>query len=338
VRVILGAALAVSMTSCAMLNAVRSGNVAGAANEAARVARITKEINEECSALDGKQISIEEESGLGGAVMMKLAEQTKGIYVEPSADLGDSFKAEDWANKLPAPAKGPRTDLHVYLNTLGKSLASFSSRPNIDWKFVVVESDALNAYGVPGGTVAVTTGLLKLVENEAQLAGVLAHEIGHVTLRHSQTAYKDAKKGTCISVYTAKRMGAEAAGAAPFSVSAIANAAEVFSGGRFDVDKMSGEVLSKLVEPVVDLIVNKGVGAAKEIEADTSATELLIFSGYDPKEFKKLLGKLPEGGMGHPPNKERQAVVDKVIADNAAFAATTPKTPPLDARVKAALK
>ena len=68
---------------------------------------------------------------------------------------------------------------------LGERLAAESERPNLPWTFRVVDDDVVNAFALPGGFIYVTRGILAHMSDEAELAGVLGHEIGHVTARHS---------------------------------------------------------------------------------------------------------------------------------------------------------
>ena len=67
---------------------------------------------------------------------------------------------------------------------MGRWVASQSERPELPWRFGVIESNDLNAFAAPGGYVVITKGLYKKLTNEAQLAGVLGHEIGHVVKKH----------------------------------------------------------------------------------------------------------------------------------------------------------
>jgi predicted Zn-dependent protease len=78
----------------------------------------------------------------------------------------------------------PDPKLQEYLNNIGQRMAKISHRPNLPFQFKVVDSDVVNAFAVPGGYVYFTRGILAHFNNEAQLAGVLGHEIGHVTARH----------------------------------------------------------------------------------------------------------------------------------------------------------
>ena len=83
--------------------------------------------------------------------------------------------------------------VHKYVTLVGSVLASASSRPNLKWTFVVLDTDGVNAFAAPGGFVHITRGALALIQNEAELADVLAHEIGHVTLKHTVKAIQKSK-------------------------------------------------------------------------------------------------------------------------------------------------
>src|SRR3954465_3262808 len=76
-------------------------------------------------------------------------------------------------------------DVTKYVSLLGSVIAQASTKPKIDWKFIVLDTDGVNAFAAPGGFIHVTRGLLGLVRNESELAGVLGHEITHVTERHT---------------------------------------------------------------------------------------------------------------------------------------------------------
>ena len=77
--------------------------------------------------------------------------------------------------------------LQEYFSRIGLELAKISHRPDLPWKFTVLDTDVVNAFAVPGGYVYFTRGILAHMNNEAELAGVLGHEIGHITARHSVT-------------------------------------------------------------------------------------------------------------------------------------------------------
>ncbi len=75
--------------------------------------------------------------------------------------------------------------VHKYVSLVGTVLAQASSRPNLNWTFIVLDTDGINAFAAPGGYMHITRGALALLQNEAELAGVLGHEISHVTGKHT---------------------------------------------------------------------------------------------------------------------------------------------------------
>jgi len=74
--------------------------------------------------------------------------------------------------------------LQRYVDGIGQKLARESHRANLKWTFTVLDSPDINAFALPGGYVYITRGLMAYLDSEADLAGVLGHEIGHVTARH----------------------------------------------------------------------------------------------------------------------------------------------------------
>ncbi|MBL7700538.1 MAG: M48 family metalloprotease [Chitinophagaceae bacterium] len=79
----------------------------------------------------------------------------------------------------------PDSSLQKFINEKGKQMAAISHRPNLDYQFRIVDSDIINAFAVPGGYVYFTRGIMAHFNNEAEFAGVLGHEIGHIAARHS---------------------------------------------------------------------------------------------------------------------------------------------------------
>ena len=81
--------------------------------------------------------------------------------------------------------------LAAYVNELGQKMAKISHRPHLKYEFKVMDSPVINAFAVPGGYIYITRGILSYLNNEAELAGVIGHEIGHVTARHSAQKYTE---------------------------------------------------------------------------------------------------------------------------------------------------
>ena len=82
------------------------------------------------------------------------------------------------------------------INLVGRSLARYSERPELDWRFAVLNSDSINAFAAPDGYVFITRGLYDLARDDDQLAGILGHEINHITARH---ALKIVSRGEFVS-------------------------------------------------------------------------------------------------------------------------------------------
>ncbi|HEX6065983.1 MAG TPA: M48 family metalloprotease, partial [Longimicrobiales bacterium] len=76
-------------------------------------------------------------------------------------------------------------ELQAYVRRIGMELARASERPELPWRFGVIDDPTPNAFALPGGPVYITRGLMSLMNSEAELASVLGHEIGHITARHS---------------------------------------------------------------------------------------------------------------------------------------------------------
>ena len=95
--------------------------------------------------------------------------------------------------------------LQRYVEEIGLRLARSSERPNLPWHFAVVDAPAVNAFALPGGYIYLTRGILPFLNNEAELAGVLGHEIGHVTARHAAQQYTQATSAgvglTILSIF-----------------------------------------------------------------------------------------------------------------------------------------
>lgn len=210
-----------------------------------------------------------------------------------------------------------------YVNKVGLWLALQTERPNLPWHFGVLDSPTVNAFSAPGGYVFVTTGLLKLIDNEAQLAGVLGHEIGHISGRHALKSYSAVKYSQCDAATTGGSMLAKGLDMAP-ELRRAAAYAKFFSGGNFDLDSkdMAAGLIASLADGFIDSFISEGLAAPDELEADKYAIELSTFAGYDAAEYEKFLQKLPASGDNHhPPLAERSKAIHAVRSELAAFSA-----------------
>ncbi len=176
----------------------------------------------------------------------------------------------------------PATD--DYLQRLGLSLAPAETPENVKWRFRVIRDLEINAFALPNGSVSVNSGLLSRMENEAQLAGVLAHEISHVVNRHSYLENRSArKKMVAVDIMLA------AASAGSY-------------GGTGIIPAISTAMGNLLPMIVVETIF--GYSRELEHEADVYAVDALYRRGYDLREFSRgfeLLRSGPEVDLSKEP-------------------------------------
>lgn len=173
--------------------------------------------------------------------------------------------------------------IQEYVNTVGARCAENSERQDIRYTFTVLDSEILNAFAAPGGYIYVTSGLLAAADDEAELAGVLSHEIGHVIGRHSVRAMQNA-----------------------LGVQVIA---EILLGDR------EGGGWGQVAGAGAGLFMLRN-SRENEFQADQFGVKLAVVSGYDPEGvlrfFEKLLAETgggPEGFAGwlstHPATQDR---------------------------------
>lgn len=145
----------------------------------------------------------------------KIGQVTKGI--EKAKDTVDELTFTD-AEEMDLGAKisemlrdkyGVVQDkaIHKYVTELGSLLAAESTRPGLKWTFVVLDTPGINAFAAPGGYIHITKGALGMLTNEAELAGVLGHEISHVTFKHTINAINKANRTNVVLKGAAKATG-----------------------------------------------------------------------------------------------------------------------------------
>lgn len=150
--------------------------------------------------------------------------------------------------------------LQRYVNDVGLWVASQSQRSKLPWRFGVIDSPGINAFAAPGGYIVITLGLFSLLENEAQLAGVLGHEISHVVKKHHLKALqKTMKRGVWAKL-----------------------------GVRALADKGDHDKLDKVVNAGVQLYAS-GLDRELEFNADNRGVVLAARAGYDPYALLDVL-------------------------------------------------
>ncbi len=133
---------------------------------------------------------------------------TGGLSEEGEAEMG-----REQHPKVLAEFGGAYEDpeLSRYISSIGNFLAQTSERPDLNYTFTILDTPVVNAFALPGGYVYITRGLLALAENEAEVAGVLGHEIGHVTARHTAERYGQTVAANIAGVGLGVLLGGEAA-------------------------------------------------------------------------------------------------------------------------------
>ena len=178
--------------------------------------------------------------------------------------------------------------INNYVNRIGQELAKKSDRSDIPYTFQVVDDKAVNAFATMGGYVYINTGLMLKAENEAELASVIGHEIGHIVGRHSINQMKDR---------------------------AIAQG--VLSAAGLD--------RTQAVQIGVELAVNRPNSRSDELEADRFGLDNLTKAGYAPSAMVSFMKKLLEKGNSvptfistHPATSERiKLLQEKIPAQSA---------------------
>jgi len=216
--------------------------------------------------------------------------------------------------------------LQSYVNRVGRWVASQTERPDLPWHFGVLDSPAINAFAAPGGYVLITRGLYEMLDNEAQLAGVLGHEIGHIVRRHHVTVMQ--------------------------------KSAAVSAGARAVQRETRSQLVNNLIGTGAEVFA-RGLDKDAEFEADQIGIVLAARAGYSPYGLVEVLHKLAARGANdaslallfktHPQPGERLTQLGEALAPRVAqlpagkeppvrqVAASVPPPPPAKpARVEGA--
>ncbi len=244
----------------------------------AQLGGITKRVGQVADAkdkYDDWKMSESEERKLGETVSAKLR-QSFGVYQDK--------------------------DVAKYVSLVGTVLGQASSRPALDWQFIVLDTDGVNAFAAPGGLVHITRGALGLIRTEAELAGILGHEITHITAKHTVNSIQKNK---------VVKLTAEEAG----------------SGG------LAASAISKLAEAAYKDVINNAFDRDDEVEADKVGVTLANKVGYAPGALSVVLTRIADrnkdqaepNGMfaSHPLIKDRLSNIAKVIKDGKLGATAT---------------
>jgi len=250
----------------------------GASPALAQFGRVTDTLNkaQKVKKLADLKVTDAEERQIGQQVSDKLVE-TFGVYQDPAVTK--------------------------YVALVGTVLAQASSRPGLDWQFVVLDTDGVNAFAAPGGFVHITRGLLGLIKNEAELAGVLGHELTHITGKHTVNA---------IQKNEGFQLATDEIGAA---------------GG------MTQALVTRIAQAAYSDILDNKFSRNDENDADEKGVQLANKIGYAPTGLTSVLTKLVErnkdakepNGLfaSHPAIKDRITNIEKVIRERKLTATAT---------------
>jgi len=229
--------------------------------------KTSKILKQSVGALQAFQpIGFEEEKAIGGSLAVEVFNKFGGMYKNPA--------------------------VQQYITLVGKAVAEVSDRPDIDYYFAVLNTENPNAFATPGGYVFVSVGLLRLLENEAQLAGVLGHEIAHITQKHALQTLQRSKRLAGLSSLTLTAMDKDA--------------------GLFD----------QVINEVSEVLFTRGLDKELEFEADKFGADYAYRMGYHPrglKDFLKILGKAESRGSSiflstHPSPVDRYKRLSQLLS------------------------
>jgi len=184
-----------------------------------------------------------------------VSDATKGIDEKDEIVVGREIAGR----MLGAAPLVPDPDLQSYINRVGRWVASQTERPDLPWHFGVIDSASINAFAAPGGYILITRGLYEILDSEAQLAGVLGHEIGHVVRRHHITVMQ---KSAAIS-----------------------------AGARIAQRDGRSQIVNSLIGTGAEVMA-RGLDKGAEFEADQIGIILAARAGYSPYGLVEVLHKL----------------------------------------------
>lgn len=168
----------------------------------------------------------------------------EAVAVEAFSRFGGEYPNQNWTR---------------YINLVGKTIAEVSDRPTLPFHFAILNSQEQNAFAAPGGYIFITVGLLKTLKNEAELAGVLAHEVAHVTKQHMLETI---------------RRGAVLGSVSEFTLTAM---------------KKDPAMFSNVIDQMTEVLFTKGLDKEKEFEADVVGIEYAYRAGYHPQGLRDYL-------------------------------------------------
>jgi predicted Zn-dependent protease len=155
----------------------------------------------------------------------------------------------------------PNDNLQRYVMLVGLSVANASPNPTAPWMFGVVDSPEVNAFSGPNGYVFITRGALMQLKDEAELAGVLAHEVGHVCAHDGLEQVRAAEQRGAMQ--------------------------DLMKAGGSDVQQFSA-----IADLGVDVLTKQAYSQPQELRADSAAVQIMSAAGYDPTSYLQFLQRM----------------------------------------------
>jgi predicted Zn-dependent protease len=208
-------------------------------------------------------------SACGTTVVNPVSGQAERSVMDESSEIAQGAKAHQQVLQEYGVYNNPA--VQAYVNALGQRLAAQSHRKQLQWHFTVLDTPTINAFALPGGYVYVTRGIMAYMDSEADLAGVVGHEIGHVTARHgAQRATSQQNAG--LGVLAASVLGVV-----------------LESKGIAGAGKMAGEVSQTVAAGYI-----ASYGRDQELQADALGAEYLARNTFDPRNMIDVIRVLKD--------------------------------------------
>lgn len=226
-----------------------------------------------------------------------LKQSTRDFTEDEEADIGRMVSARI----LKTYPLSTNDKLQRYVTLVGNTVAAYSARPTLEWHFAVIDTPIVNAFSAPGGFIFITTGSLKEIHSEAELASVLGHEIAHATQKH---ILREIKRANVIS-------------------SARDLAATTNQGSNW----LNNDLGRRIGDLAYEKLFTTGLSRRDELEADKIGAELADAAGYNNAAFITFLEGLKslEGSTEmrqltatHPAPGDRMTALKPTIADHGA--------------------
>ena len=249
--------------------------------------------------------------GCGTNVVNPVTGRNERTVMDEQTEIAEGAKAHQQVLAEYGALANPR--LQAYVNDIGQKLARQSHRANLKWTFTVLDSPEINAFALPGGYVYITRGIMAYLDSEADLAGVIGHEIGHVTARHgAQRATSQQNAGIGVLAATVLGVLIEGATGVQGSAQAASQIGQGVAAGRLasysreqetQADELGAEYLSRTrynpnnMIDVIEVLKNQERFAADQARAEGRAA--------------------PAGGnwlASHPSNDKRLSDIRQVAA------------------------